>query len=96
MTKLEQAMRHFFVWRDVGRLVLFVPAVVALLLLGAGQASAATLKRLSEWLPVHAARARARCGQERRHDQDRPWHVHGRRHDRRERQDSSAQVPVRQ
>ena len=43
MTKLEQAMRHFFVWRDVGRLVLFVPAVVALLLLGAGQASAVTL-----------------------------------------------------
>jgi hypothetical protein len=36
-------MRHFLVSRGAGRLVLFVLAVPALLLIGAGQASAATL-----------------------------------------------------
>jgi hypothetical protein len=36
-------MRHFLVWRGAGRLVLVVFAVAALLLIGAGRASAATL-----------------------------------------------------
>jgi hypothetical protein len=36
-------MRHFLVWRGASRLVLLVPAVAALLLIGAGRASAATL-----------------------------------------------------
>ncbi|MDP9262444.1 MAG: hypothetical protein M3O89_10775, partial [Actinomycetota bacterium] len=36
-------MQHFLVWRSAGSLVLFVSVVAALLLIGAGRASAATL-----------------------------------------------------